>query len=158
MRSVDIGLSENGVGHIYSRGVPPRPTPRRWTLVPPIEDGPSAKQARMPRASMGITDESAHSHLSPVTLTPGGGGASSGTKKVGASGSPASTRYFSKSVTPAAARKVSSIRKLPVKLRDGLWNTRYAASAMICGVRDIRITRSPPSRFLMAAVAMVVRG
>src|SRR6516225_9217557 len=50
------------------------------------------------------------------------------------------------------------IRKLPVKLRDGLWNTRYAASAMICGVRDIRITRSPPSRFLMAAVAMVVRG
>src|SRR6516164_5775430 len=32
MRSVDIGLSENGVGHIYSRGVPPRPTPRRSSL------------------------------------------------------------------------------------------------------------------------------
>src|SRR5262249_17692099 len=71
----------------------------------------------------------AHSHLSPVTLTPGGGAASSGTKKVGASGSRASTRYFSKSVTPSAARKVSSIRKFPVKVRDGFWNTRYAASA-----------------------------
>ncbi len=45
-----------------------------------------------------------------------------------------------------------------MKLRDGFWNTRYAASAMISGVRDIRMTRSPPSRFLMAAVAMVVRG
>src|SRR5215468_2248863 len=128
MRSVDIALSESGVGHIYIRGVRPQPIP------------------------------AAHSHLSPVTLTPGGGAASSGTKKVGASGSRASTRYFSKSVTPSAARKVSSIRKFPVKLRDGLWNTRYAASAMICGVRDIRITRSPPRRFLMAAVAMVVRG
>ncbi len=29
---------------------------------------------------------------------------------------------------------------------------------MISGVRDMRITRSPPSRFLIAAVAMVVRG
>src|SRR5262245_7072004 len=102
--------------------------------------------------------KAAHSHLCPVTLTPGGGASSSGTKKVGASGSPASTRYFSKLVTPSAARKVSSIRKLPVKLREGLWNTRYAASAMISGVRDMRITRSPPSRFLIAAVAMVVRG
>src|SRR6266851_6255332 len=107
MRSVDIGLSENGVGHIYSRGVRQRPIP------------------------------AAHSHLSPVTLTPAGGTASSGTKNVGASGSRASTRYFSKSVMPSAARKVSSIRKLPVKLRDGFWNTRYAASAMISGVRDI---------------------
>src|SRR5215470_11128281 len=50
-------------------------------------------------------------NLSPAMLTPGGGPASSGTKKVDASGSPASTRYFSKSVTPSAARKVSSIRK-----------------------------------------------
>ena len=64
----------------------------------------------------------AHSHLSPVTLTPGGGAASSGTKKVGVSGSPAATRYFSKSVMPSAARPVSSIRKFPVKLRDGFWN------------------------------------
>ena len=29
---------------------------------------------------------------------------------------------------------------------------------MISGVRDIRITRSPPSRFLIAEVAIVVRG
>ena len=29
---------------------------------------------------------------------------------------------------------------------------------MISGVRDMRITRSPPSRFLIAAVAIVVRG
>src|ERR1700730_8853138 len=89
MRSVDIRLSENGVGHIYSRGVRRRPIP------------------------------AAHSHRSPVTLTPGGGAASSGTKNVGASGSLASTRYFSKLVMPSAARKVSSIRKLPVKLREG---------------------------------------
>src|SRR5262245_24862695 len=116
MRSVDIGLSENGVGHIYSRGVRPRPIP------------------------------AAHSHRSPVTLTPGGGAASSGTKKVGASGCRASTRYFSKSVMPSAARKISSIRKFPVKLRDGFWNTRWSASASIFGLRDIRITRSPPSR------------
>ena len=29
---------------------------------------------------------------------------------------------------------------------------------MISGVRDMRIIASPPSRFLIAAVAMVVRG
>src|SRR5262249_20134501 len=66
----------------------------------------------------------AHSHLRPVTLTPGGGAGSSGTKKVGANGSSGSTRYFSKSVTPLMARKLSSIRKFPVKLRAGFWKTR----------------------------------
>ena len=29
---------------------------------------------------------------------------------------------------------------------------------MISGVRDMRMTRSPPRRFLIAAVAIVVRG
>src|SRR5207249_8638570 len=57
----------------------------------------------------------------PLTLTPGGGGGSAGTKNVGASGSRVSTRYFSKSVTPSPARKLSSIRKLPVKLFAGFW-------------------------------------
>ena len=42
----------------------------------------------------------AYSHLCPVTLTPGGGEGSSGTKNVGANGWVGSTRYFSKSVTP----------------------------------------------------------
>src|SRR5262245_9948644 len=71
------------------------------------------------RSELGHKRKTAYSHLCPLTLTPGGGAGSSGTKKVGASGSPASTRYFSKSVMPSAARNVSSIRKLPVKLRDG---------------------------------------
>src|SRR5262249_17922523 len=64
------------------------------------------------------------SHLLPVIATPAGGGGSSGTKNVGASGSRGSTRYCSKSVTPSVARKLSSIRKLPVKLRAGFRKMR----------------------------------
>src|SRR5262249_52715581 len=141
-------IRHNG-GYIYSGRIRPQPTPGRhhWCLSPPL-----CPQAR----SRVELERAAHSHRPPVTLTPAGGAASSGTKKVGASGSPASTRYFSKSVMPSAARKVSSIRKLPVKLRDGFWNTRDAPSATICGVRDIRITRPPPSRFLLAAVPLGV--
>src|SRR5215475_778641 len=39
MRSVDIGLSENGVGHIYSRGVRPRPIPPRLACSLPSFSG-----------------------------------------------------------------------------------------------------------------------
>jgi hypothetical protein len=56
-------------------------------------------------------------------LTPAGGEMSSGTKKSTCSGWLKSTRYWSKSLTPSAARNVSSIRKLPVKLL-GLRKTR----------------------------------
>ena len=62
----------------------------------------SGLSRRHGRSSQPVT---AHSHLCPVTLTPGGGGGSSGTKNVGASGSAASTRYCSKSVTPSAAEE-----------------------------------------------------
>ena len=50
-----------------------------------------------------------------------------------------STRYLSKSVTPSAARKVSSIRKLPLNSRDGFWKIAIAASATISGSRLARI-------------------
>src|SRR5262245_36805924 len=91
-------------------------------------------------------------------LTPGGGTMWSGTKKSGASGWLGSTRYWSKSVTPSLAKNVSSIRKWPVKLLAGLAKIFAAASARISGVRDMRMMASPPSRFFIAAVAMVVRG
>src|SRR3954471_8030839 len=48
-------------------------------------------------------------------LTPCGGGMSSGTKKSICSGWVGSARYGSKSVAPSPAKKVSSIRKFPVK-------------------------------------------
>ena len=40
----------------------------------------------------------------------------------------------------------------------GFWKMRQAASAMISGLRERAIMASPPSRFLIAAVAIVVRG
>src|ERR687887_2856397 len=112
MRSVDIRLSANGVEDGYSReafGLSTSSRPARSGTV----------RAGYVRSKLGRKRKAAYSHLCPVRVTPGGGARSSGTKKVGASGSPASTRYFSKSVMPSAARNVSSIRKLPVKLRDG---------------------------------------
>ena len=47
---------------------------------------------------------------------------------------------------------------VPVKRLAGWRNTRCAASARISGVRLMRISLSPPSRLLTAAVAIVVRG
>src|SRR4029453_9298329 len=91
-------------------------------------------RGRNVRNRLGRKGKAVYSHLCPVTLTPGGGARSSGTKKVGASGSPASTRYFSKSLMPSAARNVSSIKKLPVKLRAGFWNTKKAPRPFFWGV------------------------
>ena len=59
---------------------------------------------------------------------------------------------------PSTARNVSSIRKLPLNSRAGFWKISHAASARISGVREARMIASPPSRFLIAAVAIVVRG
>ena len=70
-----------------------------------------------------------------------------------------STRYCSKSVTPSPARNVSSIRKLPVNSRAGFW--KIGIGRVGEDLRRARLActmRSPPSRFLIAAVAMVVRG
>ena len=69
-----------------------------------------------------------------------------------------STRYFSKSVTPSPARNVSSIRKWPVKLARRLVKDRVGGIGHDLGRARHRIIASPPSRFLIAAVAMVVRG
>src|SRR4029078_12994912 len=66
------------------------------------------------RATTRWTDDIG-AYRAAARLTPFGGGMESGTKKSGMSDLDASTRYWSKSVTPFAARKVSSIRKLPVK-------------------------------------------
>src|SRR5688500_18590772 len=50
------------------------------------------------------------------------------------------------------------MKNLPVTSFDGLVRIACAASPMIDGLREPRIAASPPRRFWIAAVAMVVRG
>ena len=45
-----------------------------------------------------------------------------------------------------------------MKVFESLRKIMCAASARMSGVREARITASPPSRFLIAEVAIVVRG
>src|SRR5262245_65439450 len=105
-------------------------------MAPSLDFVPAAE---CPQARSRVElERAAHSHRPPVALTPAGGAPSSGTKKVGASGSPASTRYLSKPVMPWAARKVTSLRKVPVKLRAGVCDDRWGAPRMVAGVRALR--------------------
>ena len=70
---------------------------------------------------------------------------------------PGSTAYGARS-TPIAPSTSSSMKKFPVVSRAGRTRIAWAASAMISGLRLRFTIASPPSRFWIAAVAIVVRG
>src|SRR5690625_4215028 len=67
---------------------------------------------------------------------PGGAGMSAGAKKSGHSWRPGLTAYCSKSVTPWAYSRLSSMQNWPLNVRASRVKMMCAASASICGLRQ----------------------
>jgi hypothetical protein len=91
--------------------------PRRDVDIPQRAAGGDRYSARS--ADIRVTRTSTGGQRGAI-VTPGGAGIESGTKKSATGSTEGSTRYLWKSRSPSSYKRVSSIRKRPVKSRDGL--------------------------------------